>query len=704
MSGKTAATTSLGYMRKRFIDQVKESLNVPKSCGNLALALCSSKLSQSQIDQAKILSKRISHKLSENSDSSLVQMTPQEVEDDVFVSLCARNYNQVWTIAQKVQQDPMNLRFRSPSLYLLLLELISARGDRSQVTLALNLYLELLSQSLLLEDTVKVATLQLFKCFESCQDFTQLIPLRILYENTIVTVLPYFEYEALFLGAHLHVFLNTGQYNQALALMHQSFESFPDHEDQLILLQKLPLLKLFDTMCNFKDCNSLEYWLSLVLDKNTSSIPYAWWSQFLSLATSQNHYGLVKLIYTHVIMAGHDKDLAIEDVITNNVISNIEAQSTMLATLSDHTLQAILHTLASHGDVELTLSLIEWHYIHKEMRGERALTKDLCIDIIRSYCFNNDFSATPIEGEHDSSVEKVLDVLESFLSRLKEDFHYTDISDAFSHKINTLNVFDQNVFEAARHETATVEFINQLEEPEQEARKLKNENIYESPQGNVFMNQKIMQQVIISHLTYMKDRHMSEKCIRLYTECILNHINKYQNASGVINAMLAMKKFNCTCYCWFTPSVFDILFKSISNSAAARLTGYTLLSFMKQTARPVSKSNVENLIFSSLRGPQFNPLLEFYIHEYLSTFNQKPSVHVTQRIQNFSSLNDNGKRLLEFLKDHTVEFVRENWEAYGFNSAFPQNNLHLTDDTNEHYHQIDVRDSRQLAFILDMKD
>lgn len=702
MAEKFSGLNAIAPLRTRFVEGMKALVRKPNAARSLPA--CLEHLEPAHIKQAKLLSHRMAHGLKQAKRASIVKVSPKEIEEMVFVGVCAGNHLQVMEIAHMVLQDPMSVRFRSKTLYLLLLKLVAAQLDSTLAQLSLNLFAELFSHCRdVSRDETTMATLLLFQCFHNCRDFSQLLTLKILFESIIVQRLPSVEYEARFIAANLHVLINSFQYHRALELMHQSFETFADTQDQVVLVQTFPVLKLLNMMCSFEDCDMLRDWLNVLNKIQPQAIPLEEWAKFLDLAVSKNHYGLTKLIYNQVIMAGREL-LSVDDVLTSNVVADLEANSPMLATLSAHTLQAVLHTLSSHGDVALTLNLIEWHYIHREMRGESALTKELCIEIIRSYCCYNEEASTLSDGDSDASVERVLDVLESFIRRLKQEFIYTDISDAMSHKFNTLNIYDENVAAARQKELATGEYLNELNDLGLKARKLTNKNITASLQGNVLMNNKLLHQIITQHLRYMLAKHMSLKCIQIYIECILNHVNKYQNTSGLVSAMMAMKSFNHDLLPWLTPNVFNIAFKSISNSPAGLITGSVLYSFMKRKGLDVSTSNLEHLIYSSLAagGSQFNGFLEYYLHEYLSANPREISPQIFHRIRNYSGLNDDGRRLLHFLEENTVESALQLWESYGFSSCFPL--LNTESYNKEHYHQIDSRDAQYLSQVLGISE
>lgn len=629
----------------------------------------------------------------------------------MFISVCARQYNKVFELAERVKQDPMSLRFRTPTLYLLLLLLISALGDASHAMLALKLYEEMCGDAgLKCSDEQHDRAVQLvFTVLEKSSDFTLLLPLKAVYESITVLHLGS-RFETQYIGVCMSILLNSLQYNKALDLLDKYLATLEGSEYTGEALASLPLARLFEYMCSVQDCNNLSKWLGVVGEASRSDIISASdWSKYLGLALSLNHYKLVKLIYEQWIMAGMDTRLAIEDVVVTNIVTQIESLSPAFRSLSETTLYQILHTFALHGDVELTLNLIEWHYIHKSLKGEKALSKELCVDIIHSYCFFEESSIG--QGEHDRSMERVLDVINSFTSRENPGFElsYKDISDAVSHKIHTYKASDQNVAKARMKAKGTHHFIEKMNEegtntePGQLPRKTTNKNLSESSLGNPLLNTDVLHDFVEGHIRFLLDSSSSRRTIDIFISCILNHINKFQNFSGMIVVLQTLKLVNADFFTeWLSRDLVDIIIKSISNSPAARFTGLELYKQMRVHNIILTHANMVHLILSSMHTPRFHLLFEYYVYEYLNSSPTLISMHLIRRIEKFSHLDDRGRVVLNFLKEHqklgpTREEVEQFWVANDLNKD-PLVGVDAADASQ--YDRIDIRDCQQLKDIL----
>ncbi|SGZ51189.1 CIC11C00000005892 [Sungouiella intermedia] len=687
--------------RKRFIETVISTATSNSALRHLPppLPLCLPYVTNSQRKEAKALCRRAKWSPKQPDNSPLVRYSPKEVEELMFLNVCARDYNLVWNIAQLIKLDPISLRYQTPSVYLLLLLLITAKGDTSQAMLALNLYAELYSGSRkLTEEESNLAAQLVFSILRKCSDFTLLLPLKSIYESIMVYHL---DCEKQYIGVTMDILMNSRQYNKTLDLF-ENYMTGLNKTEIKAALTTLPVLKLFKYMCTVQDCDRLAKWLEVLVSSGDTLLTAADWSTFLGLALSLNNYDLVKLIYDHWIMAGLDSQLSVEDVVLDNKIWTLQSQNSIFQSLSDSSVYQILHTLASHGDVELTLNLIEWHYIHKTLKGDRALTKELCVDIIQSYCFSND----PDSQNSDHSMERVLDVLDSFASRSKANFElsYKDISDAVSHKIHNYKVADENMIKAQRKEMGTIEFIESSNQESVSSladlpRKISNRNINDSGHGNPLLNTENLQVFIETHIDYLLKKSVNPATIQLFVNCIINHLNKFQNCSGLIVALntLKSKNFNFINE-WLNNDLFEIFVRSIANSPAARLTGQELYQYLKQRGA-ISQQQQLNFIFSSLRDLNYHSLFEYYVFEYLMSSPAQISSQLIKRISSFSHLDHRGRIVLEFLESEMVpgeDEINEYWQSNGLNK-----NADVTVYGEESiYGKIDARDCKYLKHVL----
>lgn len=703
-NGSLKLPISIYMSRKRFLESVVAT-SAPKYASRAlppTLPLCLPHITNSHRKIAKALSNKARRQLKQTDNTPLVGYSPKEVEELMFLNICARNYDQVWGIAKMIKEDPIALRYRTPSIYLLLLLLISSQGDTGHAMLALSLYAELYNgRSKLLNEEHDLAANLLFSILRKCSDFTLMLPLKSVYESIMVHHL---ECENQYIAVSLDILMNSRQYIKALDLFETYMMALDEREigDALTLL---PVLKLFNYMCSVQDLDSLVKWLPTVTGREQEIVTASDWSSYLGLALSLNNYALVNFIYVNWIMAGLDTHLSAEDVVLNNNISRLQALNTIFQTLSDQTLHQILHTLASHGDVELTLNLIEWHYIHKSLKGERALTKELCVDVIRSYCFYDDPDSQGQDRDH--SMEKVLDVLDSFVTRSKADFvlSFKDISDAISHKIHNYKAEDSNVNEANRKLMGTLEFIEASNEENtlsvtELPRKTTNSNILDSAHGNPVLNTEVLRLFVESHMDYLLRKSANATTIVLFVNCIMNHLNKYQNCSGLIVALRTLKSMNQDFVNeWLDNDLFDILIRSITTSPAARLTGLELYQYMKINQWTIAQRQMIHFIFSSLRDQNYQTLFEYYVYEYLMLSPTKVSTHLLKRIANFSHLDHRGRVVLEVLeleKVPKIDEIESFWESNGLNKT-PNVNIY---DEESIYSKIDARDRQLLKHIL----
>lgn len=642
-------------------------------------------IAPAEMAQAKRLSRLANDDFDAHCTSPIVPLEPAQLEELVFLNVCGGRHAKVLELSRKVRNDPVRLRFCTPTLYVLVLRLLAARQDRSDAPLVLALYREMHTRAPLPEQSA-LATELLFSYFRNCSDFTQLLPLRAVYESVTVRHAGGIEVELQYVAATVHVLLNLGQYFSALAVYENCLAQF---DERHLVFSILPMERLRDAMCAAADTASLVALLQKQPD--LSSVTFLQWSQYLGLGLHLNDYTLVKFIYMHAIMAGHEGQLSLDDVVLGNKIGRILSESDFFSSLSETTISEILRTLASHGDVALALNLIELHYMHKSMRGEAALTKDLSLNVIDAYCYYDE--GAPLE---DVSVKRVIDVVESFVSR-QDPYSYNDISDAFSHKLNNYKHFDANVKDAATKAALALE-----RDCEEEAvglpDKKSNTNVVESSVGSVLKNKLILADFIGSHVQYIKQKSYSKETLALFLNCLLCHLQKYQNTSGVIFALSTLKLAGLDRNEWMNPDMLDILLFSIANSPASTLTGLELYQHLIAFGTKVTSFHMECLIYSALRGKNFNSIFEYYIYEYLKMHSATVASRVIERIKAFRGLNGAGEKIVLFLEHGFPGMgqVDQFWDAHGF--AKQPKMEHFYGDSHAHYLDIDQRD---LGYLMD---
>lgn len=589
-----------------YIQQLVRALGKPKTPSLPYLLQYTKELSS---NEARRLSEVCSTRLKKN-----LPKDPQVIEEALFCHAAAGRADHLFEIA-KCLRDNMELRLKvTPAMYLLMLQGIARTRDKRYTASAVALYTELHEKgfSITPEDRNLAASL-LLDVFRNCKDIAQLLQLKIAYENYMTKSVTDENLEIRYISTFISVYLNTGQYTRAVELFENGYSDLTEVQfSPSRVLALFPTKDFLVAMSRSGDVAMLSKWLALVLDVDRSLVGYDTWSEFLSLGLSQNHHGLVKLIYSRLIMLELE-NVSLDEVMFSNKLEELESKSGVLASLSEKTLTEILHTLASNGDVNSTLGLIEWHYVHKKLKGERALTKDLCLDIILSYCYHND--ETP--GVGDLSIQNVLSTLNNFTSKLDAEFSfsYQDICDGMSYRFMRYKAIDPNVEVAEIKARASFNKAQEYEEGlESKPRKILNLNLYDSKQGNLLKNSEVLDDFMRTTINYILQENHHIETLRIFINCVLHHIMKYQNATGMIVALLAMHQINPKMASeWLGQELWDIILRTVSKSPAAKLVGFEIYQHMKTRGVALTASHYEDLILSASKGSD-NGVLQHYLH------------------------------------------------------------------------------------------
>lgn len=532
-----------------------------------------------------------------------------------FYSLTAR-YNLIWDLCSELRNSRCHNKLITPSTYILLLQAICRSKDKRMVSHAVNIYAELYSgpHLNLTSHQHDFAAQCLLTAFQRCHDFTALVLLKALYENCISRFASNELIELLYLAAFLHTHLNTGQYSEALKLWNTTFTTYKESKGAHELMNSLPFVELLQAMCTNQDLSSLALWLEVLLKIDPDlDLVESHWPQFLSAAIDNSHYPTVHLIYSQFIMKGH-KEISVDEVLFSTKFEKLQKNNTPLNTMADETLYQILHVLSTHGDITSTQNLIQWHHIYKSWKGENSMTKDLTIQILSAHCHNIH-----------TSFESILDIIHSFSTKSNQHLSYKDITDSISHKWFTLDMEDQFVKAAKANELEIIKTIEQAEESK--PRKISNPNLAASTQGNILSNTRILDAFVYNHVTYTLENHHSEACLQLFVNCVLNHINRYQNVTGMAVALSAIQRGvndrRRTDTSFFSAESLDIMCSIISKSRSARLCGHEIFKFARRIGFSISLHNYERLM-QSVKGSHLTDLLRIYQDACMQDLGQLP--------------------------------------------------------------------------------
>lgn len=674
-----------------------------------SLPKCVPQLTPANRKVARDLAKTVNEKFENLPKIYWKQLTTTGVKELLFLNLCAGNHGMVLKIAGRIAQDPQCKTYLSSELYILLLQLLaslvgfqrqSATQSRGapQVALAAQLCSELIANECS-DDDLQLAFNLVLDCASTCDDFTQLIPLRILFKSVSSrkcdTDLHY-----KYLGTVMNIYLNSSQYIEAVNYLHQLQSSFKS--SKLRLYSRLPLERIIDSMCSMHDCSNLTQLLGDILNCNRDFISARVWATALNMGLSLNHYELVKLIYDAILVRGIDKAISIDDLLFDDKLSRLRNENPVFGSLTESTISEIIHTLASHGDVTLCLTLVEFHYILNTLKGKSSLSKEVCVDIVQSYCFNIEQSEM-INGMTDGSVKRVIDVVHNFMSKQKGRFTYVDISDAFLFKLHHYWVYDQNAEDAKLKELSTIAKLAEHYEGEPGEflpRKILSAPITSSRMGNVFMNTAVLERFVVEHVAYIQRMDYGLETLRMFLNCILNHITKYQNFSGLITVLESLSTiYGSFPQAWLDSDLVKIMGKCLASSHANMASGFQLFRYLKSTKKNTTSETIEHFIFSALRNPEDSTLLQFYVYEYLKSCSGSPSALLVERLTHWANENVAGRLLAELLSDPGIltdwEMV---WNERGYVTDYSQ--LNPFNILSSKHTEIDLRDLQRLQKLF----
>lgn len=565
------------------------------------------------------------------------------------------------------------------------------------------------------------------QCISRSNNIINLLTLKNSYHNYISVFSHNTLLEISYLSAFIHISFNASNFQGGIEIFESSFLSVTNPEiegthDPITALTYLPTKRFLDLLCSHQDWNRLLTWLEKIDNISGDFITPKDWLKFLSFGLNIANYNLVKTVYDHFIMKGFDKGITRHDILFDPSITNsVTKENRIIKLINDEIIFQILHIFALEGDVGLTLRLIESHYVHKTLKGERALTLELCIQIIAAYCYYR--SASLYQSGEDEDMIRVLKVLNGFVVKLKtknnaqELISYRDITAHMSHRFLEYKVKDINVERASQKIKRIEQSIKDLEEnlinPDVILpRKIKNDNVYVHSLGNILANLTILESFINKHINLMIDEKFDVDTVKLFINCILNHINLRQNSSGMIKALLTLKTLNYKVASeWLNKDLFEIILYSISNSTASKLTSLKLYQFFKSQSWSLSHHQYIALITASLRGDKFNDLLEYYVYEYLRDYDGVFDGYLLSILNDMGVQSPRFESLKEFLqKVHEENLNPSSIDAgnkkfpneYTFNTKEP---IEIIDDGSslakrEYNHKHDIIDAYNLKYVL----
>ncbi|KAK6462242.1 mitochondrial splicing apparatus component-domain-containing protein [Scheffersomyces coipomensis] len=601
-----------------------------------------------------------------------------DTRDSFLEYLVDKNWHKVlWKYCDLIKHWKLPVTTKT---YILLLQ--AASSDHNvNINSCISIYLEAVNHYQLeksslvdpLTDSEKLALSKyLLQIFSNCNDFTKLYSLNTIWNTYVKEMRNNKEIRLLYRAAYLGILINSGQIELALDYFGKLLEDDSINQNDLTSLSKIML----PTLLQDNNIIGLINLLQSLIDKNII-IEDGDWMKFLELGLSNNNYELVILVYRNFVMRGFkDSKISIEEA----VLHDLTLSNSGFTMINDELIHRMLHTLSSTGDVNSTLSLIESHYLHKLAKGEKALNKELCINIIESYCNHDDLShdwdkqeELSSKDEKDQSIKRVLSILNGFILKLNKDrdserVMYKDISSPLSTRFWKYYDYDKNVKKTLVKRSNIAKKIHEDEEQiDKLPRKIANSNIESSKFGNILSNLHILNDFVHIHIAYLQsDPKFQRETITLFINCLLEHLNLYQNFSAQVRVLQTLNHIDSEFIKkWLDADSFDIMLNSLSNSSAAKKCSIVIFQYFKENNLPLTRIHYKNLISANLRG-DIHDSLQFFIYQYLKDYGSPLDSEISELLAELSQdelkSDELSRKLFSFLKtDSNADQIDAFW-------------------------------------------
>lgn len=634
-----------------------------------------------------------------------------------------QSFKKFWSIIDVIISKDESLL--SNKCHILILKVISLEKNSDLIPLAISTFQRLMEiyikgGSDLAQHSIEHAYNLLLTTFQTCDNLSHLIPFKYLFEHYIHQYSSNPKLELLYLQTYINILLNTNQSQQAIELFEQSVSMLITSNgesdgrriyDISAIMNTLPTIRILDQLCSDQNFDTLARWLTLIQEHEALNLQDDKWFKYLKAGLDLTNYDLVRTVYDNFIMKGYPQGITTKDLLFQKKELRLNK---LLSITSEDTIYETLHVFAINGDVSLTLQLVESHFIHKSFKGEQALSSKLCIYIITAYCHANQL----IDNKEEFGIRRVLDVLDDFIKfndRQKgNDFTYRDLTDPMSHQFFTYNSYDINV-EKSKSKALLINDIiknsekNLVKKDSILPRKIRNTNIHFSKQGNVLSNLTTLQNFVGKTINYMIKQNHDTKSLRIFINCILNHINIYQNFTGILQALQILKSLDFhMAQNWLNEDLISIILSSLSKSQSTKLSSLVIFQYFKQNYTHCNVDEIYySLITASVRGDNYHALFEYYCYKYLIDSNGNLSPKISSFINELTKEKPTDSRLYlinQFFRDtdqvHKSK-VDEFWNHNELNETIQK----ITDDTSSYTKRIynykfDVLNSVQLEEIF----
>lgn len=655
------------------------------------------------------------------------------------VAIDKEDFATVWETCQLMKKAAVTPNIET---YRKLLSLCRTQRNKSYIDLATELYLAYLDnrnvKGTLRSLSHDRITPYFMQALLNSRKFTDYFLLNHIWINEIEPYASGSHLRSLYFSTSITILLNSNQFEMAYDVLRQALDDIdaydPDNMEASKLFNNLPFERIMGVLNDRGDCDTLNemlhiLWVYKSNRKSSTKIDKFLKSErmmdYLNTALAHNHYELVKSIYYNYIMAHFDTE-RVSDTIIHKKKDQLENDETLpFYMVNGNLTYQILHTFATNGDVNLVLSLVEAHYLHKPLKGQKGITKDIIIKIIEAYCYNRDL----MQGEstfekaeskiNDDSIKKILEVITSCSGKLPKEaskLRFLDITQCMSFKFMNYQVIDKNIQREKERRSQLEDANISGARHTNKNTPISNKKLENSDQGNIMFNLDVLATFVREHVCYIEDREeISQNTLTLFINCILNHVNLYQTFSGTVRVLSVLNSLNSKFWDeWLDHDLIKIILNSMANSSGAKICSLLLFHYLTKTSK-MEPSYYRFFISASLRG-NFHDLFQFYMYHYMQACGHELDNRTILMLEDIptEAIKENEKSL------RIVYLAKEAFSSY--NRMRPLMNkeeistilesLHIGVDTpviknenleslnRKYLYHIDARDSEYLKYMI----
>ena len=398
-------------------------------------------------------------------------------------------------------------------------------------------------------------------------------------------------------------------------------------------------------MLETRDFERLHFIMSQFKAYNLRVDDHLWISILLS-GLHYNNYEIVNFVYKNYIMKDFSSGkFTIDDaVLSQNTIDS----NSVFGTFTDTLILQILHTISMSGDIKSTEDLIKGHFVYKALSNEtKALSKELCINIIESYCYNIPDETTVDASYGDESIKRILDLINVFVNQT--NLSSVDLFECMNFKFKNWKAdtreLDSNtniVFEEENEETIPMFYGNT--------------NIHNSKYGVVLANLSNLNEFINVHVNYMNNGNFNTKTQTIFINCLLNHMVVFLNHTGLVSVLKNLHFLHGVEFVnYLDQESWKLILQSVSLSTS-KMCARFYFDYMKNHGIEVTPRFYSCLIKASLNGDDYYGDVIFYVEQCLKDHGELN--HDMQRVLDIVTNNNSKiKELITNLQEPGEELV-----------------------------------------------